>query len=81
VDKTQHLCEPLSSLTDSEAVIIVIEQDNSMWYLIYKTYAIDTDVKSGEAEAIGEVLGELAIAIHYCPFCGKSLSDYVGPIN
>ncbi len=73
VDKIQHLCAALSSLAASEAMIILIERDNSMWHLIYKTIAVDTDVKSGEAETIGEVLGELAIAIHYCPFCGKSL--------
>ena len=70
----QHKCEGLLSFTSSEAVKIKIEQDNCVWFLFYETYATDYDVKCGEAESIGEKLGEISIAIQYCPFCGHSLS-------
>jgi hypothetical protein len=73
VYKNQHSCKLLSSSSASTALEITIGQDNFQWLLCYQTYATDDDVKSGEAEFIGEKLGEITIAIQYCPFCGSIL--------
>lgn len=68
-----HMCKELSSFEGSEAVKIKIEKRDSEWFLIYAAYATDYDVKAGEAETAGEEMGEVAIKINYCPYCGKAL--------
>jgi hypothetical protein len=73
-----HKCQWLSSLTGSKALKITIEHENFTWFLFYETYATEYDVKSGEAEAPGEKLGGIVIAIQYCPFCGHALSNNEG---
>lgn len=70
-----HSCAPLSQLSGSQAFTLSIEREDSQWNLLQKTYATDVDVRAGEAEVAGEVLGEVSIAIRFCPFCGCALPE------
>ena len=52
-----------------------IDSDWEGWVLENKLLATDQDVKSGEAELVGEELSCSIIAVEFCPFCGEALSE------
>jgi hypothetical protein len=60
-------------MSGSEAMQIEVRREGDGWVLSYRAYATGDDVRAGEADAVGEVLTEVTIAIRYCPFCGRVL--------
>ena len=51
-----------------------ISNDWASWVLENKVYATEQDVKSGEADSVGEEISGSTISVKYCPFCGLELN-------
>lgn len=47
----------------------------NVWQLHGLHYAVEEDVKMGDAEYIGEITYHSMIVVNYCPFCGLGLND------
>lgn len=52
---------------------VVLKQSGA--FLEHTTFAIDQDVRSGEAQAVGEWLGSVELKIEFCPFCGRNFDS------
>lgn len=72
-DKKKHLCNWLEQISEYPLFTVEITEDSSIWILNYKYFSSNQDVLSGEAENIGEPLGNFSIAVQFCPFCGLQL--------
>lgn len=70
--KTHH-CNEVDCLASSEAFSIDISKADKIWFLTYKSLATEYDVRSREAEKLGEVMHTISLQIKYCPFCGQRI--------
>ena len=69
-----HECEPLSALrSGAGSYRITVKWSEGAWQLCYASYAIEQNVRAGEAEAAGEWMGGVDLAIYFCPYCGVAL--------
>lgn len=71
--KVKHLCQSEQAKSNSYSLEIVCINSIEGWFLKYRSIAIAQDVENGEADNIGESMGEICLRIEYCPFCGKKL--------
>lgn len=70
-----HLCNELSSIPNDAPFQNSIVRTAVSWSLQYRCFATDADVKYGEAEFVGELIGEANLFIEYCPYCGQFLQQ------
>ncbi|MDE2421274.1 MAG: hypothetical protein KGO49_08875 [Gammaproteobacteria bacterium] len=68
-----HICKFIEDYQKSEASKVEVIFDEDIWMLKQSAFAIDQDVRVGEADYIGELLSSSAVKISFCPFCGKRL--------
>lgn len=68
-----HICKFIEEYRESKASKVEVIFDEDIWMLKQSTFAIDQDVRVGEADYIGELLVSSAVKISFCPFCGKRL--------
>lgn len=73
-DKKKHLCSWLEQISGYPFFTVEINADSGIWSLNYKSFSSEQDVLSGEAENIGEPLGDFSIVVQFCPFCGLQLA-------
>jgi hypothetical protein len=60
-------------MNQSPAFQVEIFRDVDRWRLLQEGRAIDVDVRSGEASAVGELMTSNELLISFCPFCGAKL--------
>ena len=71
---SEHKCDE-NELPDFLRVCKVSHSnDIEQWDLFNITVASEIDVKNGEAEVQGELMGFSSIKLNYCPFCGYKLN-------
>jgi len=71
--KSKHDCSAANSLNQGPAFRVAIVPESGTWRLHQESRAMELDVASGEASAIGESMGDSQLAISLCPFCGEGL--------
>lgn len=69
----EHSCSYVEELKSSSCFQIKLNYENDGWFFCHISIASDIDVKSGEAETVGEEMSRLNVKINYCPFCGELL--------
>ncbi len=68
-----HICRFIQDFRDNAAFMVEVVFDEDIWMLRQSSFAIDQDVRAGEAESVGELISSSALKISFCPFCGKRL--------
>lgn len=74
---SRHECDS-NELPDYLRVYNISMQDNiaeKHWELFSIWLANESDVISGEADEIGEVLNLSSMKVNFCPFCGLKLNE------
>lgn len=68
-----HFCRHLMESRDYKPFKVSVRLGVYGWLLKQESFATDQDVRSGEAEFVGEMLASSELKIDFCPFCGKKL--------
>lgn len=72
----QHKCDAMHIFTGANCINLSIGEIDQRWFLVYESFALEQDVRAGEASSVGDRISSTSIAINFCPFCGKKLIIY-----
>lgn len=73
--RSEHVCSA-NPLREVAAVLMcrsACAESDYQWALLQWRVSTSLDVRSGESNAVGELLSSTLINIQYCPFCGERL--------